>query len=95
MTAIISAQLAALRPDDAVLMAQQRGSAQLPYWSILAMAEYYSRGFSRQEIARAFCCSKGTVARALQWKATGYEPITGRRRLTAAQQKPPGQFTKQ
>lgn len=75
-------------------MARLRGSAQLPQHSLLAICEYRERGMSRAEIAKAFCCSIGTVARALQFRNQGYDPLSGARRLSRGQQRPPGQFVR-
>lgn len=73
-------------------MAQVRGRAQLPTWSRLAIGEYRNRGFSRREIADAFRCSPGTVANVLQGKGATYALFSGERRLTHAQQHPPGRW---
>lgn len=89
---MINAQLCALRPEDGLQMAKLRGSAQLPHWSLLAIAEYRSRGLSRRELAAAFHCSPGTIANALQWKNQSYDALSGERRLSAAQLTPPGRF---
>ena len=90
---MLDAFLEALRPEHGLQMAQCRGAAQLPHWSLLAIAEYRARGYSRREIAAAFRCSPGTVAHALQFRNRSYEPLSGVRRLTAAQERPPRQFT--
>ena len=90
----INAALSSLRPEHGLQMAQCRGKAQLPHWSLLAIAEYRERGFSRRELAAMFCCSLGTVAHALQFRNRSYEPLSGARRLTKGQQRPPRQFTK-
>lgn len=82
--------LMALRPEHGMQMAQRRGRAQLPYWSLLAICEFRDRGLSRREIAAAFRCSPGTVANALRWVGQGYNAMSGERLLTAAQQSPPG-----
>lgn len=89
---MINAQLCALRSEDGLQMAQLRGRAQLPHWSILAIAEYRARGLRRRELAAAFRCSRGTIAHALQWKNRGYDFMSGERRLSAAQLTPPGRF---
>lgn len=89
---MINVQLCALRPEHGMQMAQRRGTAQLPHWSLLAISEFRERGFSRREIAAAFCCSRGTIARALLWRNRSYDPMSGERRLSAAQLTPPGRF---
>ena len=95
IAALVLAQLGALNADAGLEMARLRGSAQLPHWSVLAMCEFRDRGNSRREIAAAFRCSPGTVAHALQFRNRSYEPLSGARRLTAVQQRPPRQFTEQ
>lgn len=87
---MIDAQLSALRPEHGVQMARLRGRAQLPHFSLLAIAEYRARGLSRRELATAFCCSSGTIANCLQWKNQAYDAMSGERRLSAAQMAPPG-----
>lgn len=90
---LVLAQLSALSATDGLQMARLRGSAQLPHFSLLAICEFRDRGFSRRQIASDFRCSPGTVARALQFRNRSYEPLSGVRRLTTAQQRPPRQFT--
>lgn len=89
---MINAQLRALRPEHGMQMARRRGRAQLPHWSILAIAEYRDRGFSRRELAVMFRCSPGTIANALQWKNQAYDALSGERRLSAVQRSPPGKW---
>lgn len=91
---MIDTQLLALRPEHGLQMARRRGSAQLPHWSLLAIAEYRNRGFSRRELAVMFRCSPGTIANALQWKNQSYDALSGERRLSVAQLTPPGQFSR-
>ena len=90
---LILAQLSALSATDGLQMARLRGRAQLCHWSLLAIAEYRARGHSRREIADAFRCSPETIAHALQFRNRSYDPLSGVRRLTAMQQRPPKQFT--
>jgi hypothetical protein len=90
----INAALSALLPEHGLQMAQCRGKSQLPHWSLLAIAEFRERGFSRRELAVMFRCSPGTIANALQWKNRSYDTLSGERRLSAAQQKPPAQFSR-
>lgn len=92
ITVSVESYLCALAAEDGLRMAQVRGSAQLPHWSRMAICEYRKRGFSRREIATAFRCSPGTVANVLQGRGTSYAPLSGERRLTKAQQHPPGQW---
>ena len=92
IAAKVLAQLGALNADAGLQMAQCRGAAQLPHWSLLAICEFRERGFSRRQIASDFRCSLGTVAHALQFRNRSYEPLSGARRLTTAQQRPPRQF---
>jgi len=75
-------------------MARLRGNGQLPAWARMAMSEYRQRGHSRRQIADAFRCSPGTVANVLQGKGQAYALFSGERRLTHAQQHPPGSFGK-
>jgi hypothetical protein len=88
----VDAAVRAMRAEDGLQMAHVRGRAQLPAWSRLAIGEYRNRGFSRREIADAFHCSHGTVANVLQGKGTTYALFSGERRLTHAQQNPPGRW---
>ena len=89
---VVDATVCKIRPEDGLRMAQIRRGAQLPSWSRLAIYEYRRRGFSRREIAAAFRCSPGTVANILQGKGTAYALFSGERRLTHAQQRPPGRW---
>ena len=95
ISSLVLAQLSTLNAEAGLQMAQCRGAAQLPHWSLLAICEFRERGFSRRQIASAFRCSPGTVAHALQFRNRSYEPLSGARRLTAAQQRPPNQFKAQ
>ena len=90
---LILAKLSALTANDGLQMARLRGSAQLPHFSLFAICEFRERGFSRRQIASDFRCSPRTVAHALQFRNRSYEPLSGVRRLTKAQQRPPRQFT--
>ncbi len=81
-----------MRAEHGLQMARLRGKAQLPAWSRLAIGEYRNRGFTRREIAAAFHCSPGTVANVLQGKGSAYALFSGERRLTHAQQHPPGRW---
>lgn len=73
-------------------MAQRRGSAQLPHWSLLAIAEFRDRGFSRRELTVMFRCSPGTIANALHWRNRSYDPMSGERQLNFPQRSPPGKW---
>ena len=86
------AALGALNAETGLQMARLRGRAQLPHWSLLAICEFRERGFSRRLIASDFRCSLGTVAHALQFRNQSYEPLSGARRLTKGQQRPPRQI---
>ena len=92
IAARVLAQLGVLDAEAGLKMAQCRGTAQLPHWSLLAICEFRERGFSRRQIASDFRCSPGTVAHALQFRNRSYEPLSGARRLTKGQQGPPKQF---
>ena len=92
IAARVLSQLSALDAEAGLEMAQRRGAAQLPHWSLLAMCEFRERGLSRRQIASDFRCSPGTVAHALQFRNRSYEPLSGARRLTPPQQRPPKQF---
>ena len=81
-----------IRPEDGLRMARVRGRAQLPSWSKLAICEYQKRGYSCPDIAAAFCCSKSTVANVLQGRRSTFDLFSGARRLTPAQEKPPGKW---
>ncbi len=89
---IVRAQLAQLGPEDGLEMARQRGTAQLPHWSRLAIRHFRKQGVNRQDLSEAFCCSRGTIANVLSGKGKGYRPLSGERILTAVQQSPPGQY---
>lgn len=89
---LMLAQLSALTAEDGRQMARLRGGSQLPHFALLAICEFRERGLSRREIASDFRCSPGTVAHALQFRNRSYEPLSGVRRLTSVQRKPPGQF---
>lgn len=89
------AQLSAMSAEDGRQMAKLRGRAQLPHYSLLAIYEFRDRGLSRRQIAKDFRCSPGTVAHVLRFRNQSYEPLSGVRRMTSAQQRPPGQFVKQ
>ena len=88
----VFAQLGSLDANAGLQMAQCRGAAQLPHWSLLAICEFRERGISRRQIASDFRCSLGTVAHTLQFRNRSYEPLSGARRLTKGQQRPPRQF---
>ena len=90
---LILAKLSALTANDGLQMARLRGRAQLPHYALLAICEFRERGLSRRQIASDFRCSPGTVAHALQFRNRSYDPLSGERRLTNAQQQPPRQFT--
>ena len=92
--AAVDAAVWAMRAEHGLQMARLRGRTQLPAWSRLAIGEYRKRGFSRREIANAFRCSSGTVANVLQGKGTSFALFSGERRLTPAQQNPPGRWSK-
>ena len=92
IAARVLAQLSALTADAGLEMARLRGRAQLPHFSLLAICEFRERGHSRRQIALDFRCSLGTVAHALQFRNRSYEPLSGARRLTTPQQRPPNQF---
>lgn len=85
----VDAAIWAMRPEHGLAMAQARGTAQLPYWSRLAICDYRKRGLSRPAIANAFRCSLGTVANVLQGKGSSYSLFSGVRCLTSAQRNPP------
>lgn len=93
IAALVLLQLGALDADAGLEMARLRGRAQLPHFSLLAICEFRERGLSRRQIASDFRCSPGTVAHALQFRNRSYEALSGARRLTTAQQRPPKQFT--
>lgn len=87
-------QLCELRVEDGLEMARLRGTARLPHYSLLAMIEFRARGMSRAQLAVAFCCSLGTVARTLKFQNYAYDPLSGMRRLSRSQEQPPGKFRK-
>lgn len=93
ITNMVKANVRAIGPEQGLAMAQARGGSQLPYWSRLAIRDWRKQGASRSEIAKAFQCSGGTVADVLNGKGLSYH-LSGQRRLTPAQAKPPGQWRK-
>jgi hypothetical protein len=90
--ALVQAQLAQLGPEDGLEMARQRGTAQLPHWSRLAIRHFRKQGVNRRDLSEAFCCSRGTIANVLSGKGKCYQPLSGERILTPVQQSPPGRF---
>lgn len=90
----VEAAVWAMRAEHGLQMARLRGSSQLPSWSRLAIGEFRKRGWTRKRIASAFCCSISTVNNVLSGNGVSYAPFSGQRRLTAAQQRPSGQWTK-
>ena len=92
ISSLVLAQLNTLNAEAGLQMAQCRGAAQLPHWSLLAICDFRERGISRRQIASDFRCSLGTVAHTLQFRNRSYEPLSGARRLTKGQQGPPKQF---
>ena len=69
-------------------MAQRRGTAHLPFWSRLAIAEFRVRLGGPKEVARLFRCSVRTVQLILRTTPTAYDPLTGERRLSRTQAAP-------
>lgn len=82
-----------LSAEDGLEMARQRGSAQLPHWSRLAIREYRRRDLKQDELAEAFCCSRRTVVNVLRGAGRSYRSLSGDRILTMPQQSPPGMFS--
>lgn len=90
----VEAAIWAMRAEHGIQMAQLRGTSQLPSWSRLAIGEFRKRGWTRKRIAAEFRCSISTVDNVLSGNGVSYAPFSGQRRLTAAQQRPSGQWTK-
>lgn len=75
--------------EVALALAQRRGGAQMPFWSRLAVLDYHKRGMGREELARLFGCSPGTISDIVRHRGWRYADFTGVRHLTASQAKPP------
>lgn len=88
----VDANCASITPDDGLKMAQRRGSAHLPWWSRLAMADFAARLESTSQVAALFRCSRRTVQLARAQGALSYDMFTGERRLSATQISPPGKW---
>jgi hypothetical protein len=84
---------ASIIPEDGLKMAQRRGSAHLPWWSRLAMADFAVRLGSTCEVAKLFRCSRRTVQLVRSRGVLSYDLFTGARRLSWTQASPPGKWT--
>jgi hypothetical protein len=81
--------LYSITAHDGLLMAQQRGRAQLPYWSRLAICEYLEIHRSATAVAKVFACSRRTIYNVQRRACLAYHPLTGDRRLSMSQTAPP------
>jgi len=90
----VSANVASITAEDGLAFAQLRGSAHLPWWSRLAIAEFRHRLNNTVEVARLFNCSRRTVQLALKTLPSSYDFLTGERRLSATQKAPAGMWSK-
>lgn len=93
ITEAVDANCASITPSDGLKMAQRRGSAHLPWWSRLAMADFAARLESTSQVAALFRCSRRTVQLARTRGVLSYNVFTGERRLSAAQISPPGKWS--
>lgn len=89
---LVSDNAASITAEDSLKMARMRGRAQLTWWSRLAIAEFAYRLGDTGEAARLFSCSRRTVQLVLKGWQTGYDPISGERRLSRTQASPPGMW---
>lgn len=92
---LITDFVCSITPEIALAMAQARGRAQMPYWSRLAVGEFLKRGLNRKEVARLFNCSVGTVANIVNGRGKAFAPLTGNRRLSEHQLRPPAGMPRQ
>ena len=81
---MVSANVGSITRDDAIQMAQRRGPCQLPFWSRLAVCECLL-DTDAGRVAVIFGCSKRTLVNIRVGRCVSYDPITGARITTAAQ----------
>ena len=89
---VVGENAASITANDGLRFAQLRGSAHLPWWSRLAIAEFNHRLANTGEVAALFKCSRRTVQLALKNLPCSYDFMTGERRLSSTQQAPPGMW---
>jgi hypothetical protein len=90
----VVANAASITMEDGVLMAQRRGPTQLVYWSRLALGELLRLTGNTAQVASILRCSQRTVQYAGTTRSGAYDPLSGRRRITASQAAPPGRWGK-
>lgn len=88
----VDANCASITAEDGLAMAQKRGSAHLPWWSRLAIADYAVRLESTGQVAALFRCSRRTVQLVQTRGILSFDPFSGVRRLSASQISPPGKW---
>lgn len=84
-----------LTSQVALLLAQRRGRAQLPYCARLSILDHWKWGHDRKALARMFRCSKATVARVLRHEGWRYPDHSGVPRFTQIQRRPPAAWSGQ
>lgn len=87
------ANAASITAEDGLRMAQRRRRAHMPWWSRLAIAEFVERLGDKTEVASLFCCSPRTVQLALKRSPIAYDLLTGERRPSRTQARPPGMWS--
>lgn len=86
------ANAASITAEDGLKMAQRRRRAHMPWWARLAIAEFVDRLKNTTDVASLFCCSRRTVQLVLKNRPIAYDVLTGERRLSLTQTKPPGRW---
>ena len=89
----VRANAASITAQDGLKMAQRRRRAHMPWWSRLAIAEFVERLEVTTEVASLFCCSPRTVQLALKTSPIAYDLLTGERRPSRTQSRPPGMWS--
>ena len=89
---LVRIMVGAIGPEEGLLMARQRGPAQLVHFSRQAICDFHKAGWCRKRLAEEFLCSIGTISNILAGNGKGYAPLSGERRLTAAQAAPSGRW---
>ena len=87
------ANAASITAEDGLKMAQRRQRAHMPWWSRLAIVEFVERLGNTTEVALLFRCSPRTVQLGLKSSPIAYDLLTGERRLSRTQSKPPGMWS--
>lgn len=86
---MVAANTCSISREDGLLMAQRRGSSQLPFWSRLAICEFLQIRSDVGRVAEMFRCSKRTVHNVRAGRCTSYDLLSGCRQLSSTQAHPP------